>query len=266
MLFYAGLQMTGFVKIDIPLRPVLSMPGLTYFKIAVQVSEWLSIVDECKINSSTKTIANSLRNINNWKVKQESANTSLHAPDATEKWTTLSRYWGMCWVVELQTLISSLNFLVTSIKTCLWKKSSSLFKRKRLANAQPSVCLTTATQVLFRANTKGKGKRSNPKMLWSKRYILNALIVEVKVMVSTPVNRHVNQSVLHWIIPADVVIVSTILTMSVEAGKSKMLVSSLITQHSISGRDKHPLQLIVLLCDRIRTLQASRPPLSWQGH
>ena len=51
-------------KTDIPLRPVLSMPGSPYFKIAVQVSEWLSIVDECKINSSTKTISNSLRNIN----------------------------------------------------------------------------------------------------------------------------------------------------------------------------------------------------------
>ena len=51
-------------KTDILLIPVLSMPGSAYFKIAVQLSEWLSIVDECKTNSSTKTIANSLRNIN----------------------------------------------------------------------------------------------------------------------------------------------------------------------------------------------------------
>ena len=39
------------------------MPGSAYHKIAVQVTEWLSVVDECKINSSTKSIADSLKSI-----------------------------------------------------------------------------------------------------------------------------------------------------------------------------------------------------------
>ena len=50
-------------KKDTSLRPVLSMPGSAYHKIAVQVTEWLSVVDECKINSSTKSIADSLKSI-----------------------------------------------------------------------------------------------------------------------------------------------------------------------------------------------------------
>ena len=58
--------MHGLAKVhkkDTPLRPVLSMPGSAYHKIAVQVTEWLSVVDECKINSSTKSIADSLKSI-----------------------------------------------------------------------------------------------------------------------------------------------------------------------------------------------------------
>ena len=39
------------------MRPVLSMPGSAYYKIATQVTEWLSVVEECKINSSTKKVA-----------------------------------------------------------------------------------------------------------------------------------------------------------------------------------------------------------------
>ena len=50
-------------KADTPLRPVLSMPGSAYHKIARQVTEWLSVVDECKINSSTQSISESLRSI-----------------------------------------------------------------------------------------------------------------------------------------------------------------------------------------------------------
>ena len=60
-------RLYGLAKVhknEIPLRPVLSMPGSAYFKIAVQVSEWLFIVEECKINSSTKVIADSLQHIN----------------------------------------------------------------------------------------------------------------------------------------------------------------------------------------------------------
>ena len=56
-------RLYGLAKVhknEILVRPVLSMPGSAYFKIAIQVSEWLSVVEECKINSSTKVIADSL--------------------------------------------------------------------------------------------------------------------------------------------------------------------------------------------------------------
>ena len=60
-------RLYGLAKIhkpDVPLRPVLSMPGSAYYKIANQVAEWLSVVEECKINYSTKSIVDSLRDIN----------------------------------------------------------------------------------------------------------------------------------------------------------------------------------------------------------
>jgi len=41
---------------------VLSMPGSAYYKIANQIAGWLSVVKEYKINSSTKTIVDSLTN------------------------------------------------------------------------------------------------------------------------------------------------------------------------------------------------------------
>ena len=47
----------------VPLRPVLSMPGSSYFKIGDQVAEWLSKVPECKINCSSKMIADKLAEI-----------------------------------------------------------------------------------------------------------------------------------------------------------------------------------------------------------
>ena len=50
-------------KSSIPMRPVLSMPGSAYHKIALQITEWLSVVDECKNNSSTRSISKSLSNI-----------------------------------------------------------------------------------------------------------------------------------------------------------------------------------------------------------
>ena len=40
-------------KTAIPARPVLSMPGSVYHSIALQVTEWLNIVPECQINTST---------------------------------------------------------------------------------------------------------------------------------------------------------------------------------------------------------------------
>ena len=39
------------------------MPGSAYYKIAVQVSVLLSVVEECKINPSTKEIADMLNNV-----------------------------------------------------------------------------------------------------------------------------------------------------------------------------------------------------------
>ena len=50
-------------KKDTPMRPVLSMPGSPYYKIARKVTEWLSKVDECKINSSSKSISDKLHSI-----------------------------------------------------------------------------------------------------------------------------------------------------------------------------------------------------------
>ncbi|XP_066916931.1 uncharacterized protein [Clytia hemisphaerica] len=59
-------RLYGLAKIhkpDVPARPVLSMPGSSYCKIASQIAEWLSIVEECNINSSTKSISDSLHDI-----------------------------------------------------------------------------------------------------------------------------------------------------------------------------------------------------------
>lgn len=42
---------------------VLSMPGSAYYKIGNQVSKWLSVINECKLNSSTKTISDCLPKI-----------------------------------------------------------------------------------------------------------------------------------------------------------------------------------------------------------
>ena len=44
-----------------PLRPVLSMPGSAYYRIAKEVTSWLSLLPECQINCSTKEIVDSLK-------------------------------------------------------------------------------------------------------------------------------------------------------------------------------------------------------------
>ena len=57
-------RLYGLAKVhkkDIPLRPVLSMPGLPYHKIAQKVTEWLSVVPESKTNSSTQKTVGSLK-------------------------------------------------------------------------------------------------------------------------------------------------------------------------------------------------------------
>ena len=47
----------------IPLRPVLSMTGLVYHPIAEVVTEWLNVVLECQINTSTQKVSDSLKNV-----------------------------------------------------------------------------------------------------------------------------------------------------------------------------------------------------------
>ena len=65
-----GVNLLGYIyglakvhKTGTPLRPVLSMPGSAYFNVARQVAFWLSDVPECQINSSTKTICDSLKDV-----------------------------------------------------------------------------------------------------------------------------------------------------------------------------------------------------------
>ena len=47
-------------KDDVPLRPVLSMPGLPYHKIGQKIADWLSVLPEAKINSSSKQVADQM--------------------------------------------------------------------------------------------------------------------------------------------------------------------------------------------------------------
>ena len=50
-------------KSTMPARPVLSMPGSAYHQIGEQVAQWLSVVPECQINTSTKSISSNLNDI-----------------------------------------------------------------------------------------------------------------------------------------------------------------------------------------------------------
>ena len=57
-------RLYGLAKVhkkNIPLRPVLSMPGSLYHKITQKVTEWLSVAPESKINSSTQNTVDSLK-------------------------------------------------------------------------------------------------------------------------------------------------------------------------------------------------------------
>ena len=59
-------RLYGLAKVhkkNTPVRPVLSMPGSAYHKVALKVAEWLSVVPECKINSSTKSISDTLKTV-----------------------------------------------------------------------------------------------------------------------------------------------------------------------------------------------------------
>ena len=54
-------RLHGLAKVHkgVPMRPILSMPGSAYHRVALKVTEWLSVVEECKINSSTTSISQS---------------------------------------------------------------------------------------------------------------------------------------------------------------------------------------------------------------
>ena len=59
-------RLYGLAKVhknDVPVRPVLSNPGSAYHMVAVRVAELLSVVPECKINSSTKTVCDKLKTV-----------------------------------------------------------------------------------------------------------------------------------------------------------------------------------------------------------
>ena len=48
-------------KVETPLRPIVSMPGSPYQRVAKQVAAWLSLVPECNINTSTDKVAKQLQ-------------------------------------------------------------------------------------------------------------------------------------------------------------------------------------------------------------
>ena len=50
-------------KPTVPLRPVLSMPGSPYHSIAEKIADWLKVVKECNINTSSKEISDNIVNI-----------------------------------------------------------------------------------------------------------------------------------------------------------------------------------------------------------
>ena len=50
-------------KSGTPVRPVLSMPGSAYHNVANQIAEWLSVVPEAQINSSSKMIYDLVKTI-----------------------------------------------------------------------------------------------------------------------------------------------------------------------------------------------------------
>ena len=70
-------------KTDTPMRPVLSMPGSAYHGVAQVVANWLSNVPECKINCSTKSICDSLKDI------KLNENESIISFDVTSLYTNV---------------------------------------------------------------------------------------------------------------------------------------------------------------------------------
>ena len=59
-------RLYGLAKVhkeNTPMRPVLSMPGSAYYNVAKTVAYWLSHIPECRINSSTKSVCDQLKNV-----------------------------------------------------------------------------------------------------------------------------------------------------------------------------------------------------------
>ena len=50
-------------KANTPMRPVPSMAGSSYYNVTKQVAFWLSHVPECRINSSTKSVCDQLKDL-----------------------------------------------------------------------------------------------------------------------------------------------------------------------------------------------------------
>ena len=50
-------------KESVPVRPVLSMPGSPYYKLAEKVTKWISVIPESKINCSTQKTVDQLKNV-----------------------------------------------------------------------------------------------------------------------------------------------------------------------------------------------------------
>ena len=60
------VRLYGLAKVrkkNTPVRPVLSMFGSAYHKVALKVAEWLSVVPQCKINSSSKSISDTVKTV-----------------------------------------------------------------------------------------------------------------------------------------------------------------------------------------------------------
>ena len=59
-------RLYGLAKVhkkDTPLRPIVSMPGSAYYKVAKKVADWLSFVPQCGINTSTEKVSRQLKDI-----------------------------------------------------------------------------------------------------------------------------------------------------------------------------------------------------------
>ena len=50
-------------KTGTPVRPVLSMPGSPYHKVAKQVADWLAVITEAQIKCSSKLVVDKLKTV-----------------------------------------------------------------------------------------------------------------------------------------------------------------------------------------------------------